>query len=112
MHQPQLHLAVALAAQLGRQVGGPQLLPLHLGLQRANDAHEPRLVGVEDLQRIDLVVHKPAHPLELGFELGLGREVPGHASRSIPSSIMPVIVVVKPSYIGSGRLPRRCSMRL
>src|SRR6185437_3609259 len=102
--------------QLRRQVGRPELLALDLGLERADEAHEAGLIGVHNLQGVDLVVDELAHPLELLLELGLGREIPGHqaplASSAMPSAIMPVMVSVSPSYMGSGRLPRRCSMRL
>ena len=52
---------------------------LDLLLQRSGDAVERRLVDVERLQRDDLVADEAAHPLELRFELGIGREVPRHA---------------------------------
>ena len=112
MHEPELDLAVTLAAEVGREVRGPQLLGFHLVLECADDAHEAGLVGVQDLERIDLVVDELAHPLELGLELRLGRKIPGHDSIAMPSSIMPVMVLVNFSYIGSGLLPRRWSMRL
>src|SRR5437764_1408410 len=69
------------------------------------------VVRVEHFERVHLVVHEAAHPLELLLELGLGGEIPGH-SREIPSSIMPTMVDVSPSYMGSGRRPLRCSIRL
>src|SRR5262249_30239632 len=112
VHQAELHLAVALAAELWRKVGSPQLLALDLFLQRLDSAPEAGLVEIGDFERIHLVAHETAHPFELLPELGLGREVPGHASSAMPSSIMPVMVDVSPSYMGSGRLPRRCSIRL
>src|SRR5439155_6564687 len=111
VHQAQLHLAVTLAAQIGRQVRRPQLLPLDLLLQRPDRAHESALVGVEDLQRVHLVVHEAAHPLELFLKLGLGRKIPAQ-KRLIPSSIMPTMVSVRPSYMGSGWRPLRWSIRL
>src|SRR4029077_4192676 len=111
VHKAELHLAVTLPAELGRQVRGPQVLAVDLLLQRPDRAHESALVDVQDLEWIDLVVHESPHPLELLLKLGFGREVPGH-SRVIPSSIMPTMVSVSCSYMGSGRLPRRCSMRL
>src|SRR5207247_8873674 len=86
--------------------------PLARRLQRTHRAHERLLVEVGDLERIRLLAHEPAHPLELLLEVGLGREVPGHASSEIPSSIIPVIVSVSPSYMGSGRRPLRCRLRL
>ena len=72
MHQPELDLAVALPAQVRRQVGRPQLLRLDLVLQRSDRPHETGVVGVEHLQGIDLFAHEVAHPVELAFELGLG----------------------------------------
>src|SRR5438876_1042308 len=69
------------------------------------------VVESEDLERIHSVAHEAPHPVELCFELGLGGEIPGHSS-VMPSSIMPTMVPVKPSYIGSGRRPLRCSIRL
>src|SRR5262245_6759032 len=111
MHQAELHLAITLAAELRRQVRSPELLPLDLVLNRADGTPEAALVDVEDLEWIDLVVNEPAHPLELLLELWLGRKVPAHSS-SIPASIMRVMVSVRPSYMGSGRFPRRWSMRL
>src|ERR1700682_5115388 len=78
MHQAELHLAVALATKLRRKVCGPELLLLDLLLERANRSREPGFVRFEDLERINLVAHEFAHPFQLGFELRLGREIPGH----------------------------------
>src|SRR5713101_4349029 len=104
VHEAELHLAVALAAQLGGEVRRPEPLLFDLFLQRPDGACEAALVHVEDLERVDLFVHETAHPLELCLELGLGGEVPGH-SRPIPVSIMATMVSVNPSYMGSGRRP-------
>jgi hypothetical protein len=78
VHQSELDLAEALTTQVRRQVGGPELPRLDLGLELANDAPEGRFVGVEHLERPDLLADETAHPPELLFELGVRREVPGH----------------------------------
>ena len=78
VHQAELHLAVALAAELRRKVSRPQLLLFHFVLQRPDRAHEAAVVGLQDLERIDLFAHQGAHPFEFGFELRLGRKIPGH----------------------------------
>src|SRR5487761_718 len=101
VHQPQLYLAVTLASELRRKVRGPELLLLDLLLQGPDRAHEPLLVRLEYLERVNLVAHEAPHPLELGLELRFGRKIPRHLytprSRSwMPSSIMPVMVVVSP----------------
>src|ERR1700737_1047008 len=79
VHQAELDLPVTLASKVRRQVGGPQLLALDLLLQRPDRAHEPAIVGVQDLERIHLVAHETAHPIELGLEVRLSREIPTHA---------------------------------
>src|SRR5712664_2816594 len=111
VHQPELHLTVALAAQLGWKMRRTELLPFDLLLQGPNRAHEASIVGLQHFEGIHLVAHEPPHPFELLLKLGLGREVPGHRS-VMPSSIMPTMVPVSPSYIGSGRRPLRWSIRL
>src|SRR5207248_3013453 len=71
-------------AQFGRQVGSPELLSLDLLLEGVDGAVEDRLVlGLEDLQRVDLVLHEGPHPLQFLFELGFGFEVPGHLKNSL-----------------------------
>ena len=80
VHQRQLHLAVALATELGVEMAGPQAAVLHLLLER-RDRALPRLVGhvvVEERERLDLLVDEGAHPLELRRELRVGREIPSH----------------------------------
>ena len=84
VHQRQLELPVALAAQLGAEVAGPQALLLHLLAQRRED--RPRclvvhVVGVtrareEQVKWLALVPHERGHPVELLLELGLGEELP------------------------------------
>ena len=78
--QAELDLAEALAAELGRQVGGPQAALAHLLLQRRDRAHEAVLAELleDGLDRPDLLAHEVAHPVELRLELGLGGEVPRH----------------------------------
>ena len=78
VHEAELDLAEALAAELGRQVRRPQAALAHLLLQRRQRAVELRTVEVERLQRPDLLADEAAHPVQLGLELGLGREVPRH----------------------------------
>ena len=73
---PSLHLAEALAAELGRQVRRPQPALLDLLLQRAQRAVELLGVEVERLERPDLLAHERRHPVELGLELGLGARSP------------------------------------
>ena len=83
VHQAELDLAEALAAELGVQVRGPQAALAHLLLQR-RDRPAERVVAelAEDrLDRPDLLAHERAHPVQLLLELGLGREIPGHAMR-------------------------------
>ena len=81
VHQAELDLAEALAAEVGRQVRRPQAALADLLLQRRDRALEAVLAElVEDrLERPDLLAHEVAHPVELLLELGLGGEVPGHA---------------------------------
>ena len=80
VHQPELDLAEALAAELGREVRGPQAALLDLLLQRRVDAIEVglRQTVLDGLDRPHLFAHEGAHPLELALELGVGAEVPGH----------------------------------
>ena len=52
-------------------------------LQRP-DHHADLVVGqIERLEREHLLPHEAAHPLQLLLELGLGREIPGHAIFSL-----------------------------
>ena len=80
MHEAELDLAEALAAEVGRQVGGPQAALLDLLLQRRDRALEALLAEILEhgLDRPDLLAHEVAHPVELLLELGLRREVPRH----------------------------------
>ena len=60
VHQPELDLAEALAAELGVEVRGPQPALLDALLQRRVDAVELRLVELADdrLERPDLLAHE------------------------------------------------------
>jgi hypothetical protein len=80
VHEAELHLAEAAAAELRLQVRRPQALSLHLFLHGIGDAPEGVEVEVEGLERDDLLAHEVPHPFELRFELRLGREVPCHES--------------------------------
>ena len=81
VHQPELDLAEALAAELGREVRGPQPALLDRRLQRGVDAIELDLreAVLDGLDRPDLVADERPHPLEVALELGVGGEVPGHS---------------------------------
>ena len=83
VHQPELHLPEALTAELRIQVRRPQPLLLDLLLERFRDAAQPLPAELahQRLERPDVLAHERAHPLELGFELRLGREIPGHRPR-------------------------------
>ena len=72
VHQPELDLAEALPAELGRQVRGPQAALLDLLLQRRVDAVEVGLVRRSSivLDRPHLLAHELAHPLELASNSG------------------------------------------
>ena len=84
VHQPQLHLAHALPAELGRQVRRPQAALLDLLLQRRDRPHQPveaELVP-DRLQRPDLAADELGHPVELLLVVGVGGEVPAHQFES------------------------------
>ena len=91
LSQAELDLPEAPAAELGIQVRGPQPTRLDLLLERAVDAIELLLVEILDdrLDRPDLLADELAHPCELLFELGLGREIPCHCGASGASSVSP-----------------------
>src|SRR5690242_6887451 len=83
VHQGELQLAVALAAELRPEVAGPQALRLHLFLQRldellpeARDHHVAAEVG----ERLDLLLHELFYPIELLLKFRVGLKIPGHAS--------------------------------
>src|SRR5581483_4835952 len=88
VEQCQLELAIALAAEVGAEVGGPQALLAHLFLQRL-DRLAPGtlelgelLVGPHQVEGLDLLTHEGVGPVELLLELGIGLEVPPHVSTS------------------------------
>ena len=93
VHEAELDLAEALAAEVGRQVGGPQAALLDLLLERRDGALEALLAELleDGLDRPDLLAHELAHPVELLLELGLRREVPRHVGTasfgSLPSRV-------------------------
>ena len=78
VQEGQLELAVPLAPQFRPEMGGPQILVPHLLLHRVDDG--PQLVvqwvelpvGIEDVERLDLVLHELTRPVQLLLELGLG----------------------------------------
>src|SRR5205807_6180559 len=78
IEQPQLHLAVALAAELGVEVPRPQALVLHLLLQRFHRARELLLGQPKNLERVDLVLHERERPVQLRLVFRLDREVVAH----------------------------------
>ncbi len=80
MHQPELDLAEALAAELGIEVRRPQSALLDLLLERRDRGVEPGLVEAGDLERDELLAHEGRHPVELLLEGGLGGEIPGHVA--------------------------------
>ena len=90
VQQGQLELAVALAAELGTEVGGPQPLAANLLLQGVDDLAPRPLEGLvllvppDEVERLDLLAHEPVSPVQLLLELGLGFEVPRHGH---PSSV-------------------------
>ena len=85
VHQGELQLAVAGAAEVRAEVAGPQPALAHLLLQRG-DQPLPRRVGhvvaVRDevIDRLYLVAHEAVHPVELRLEFRLGFKVPAHES--------------------------------
>ena len=84
VQQRQLQLAVALAAELGTEVGRPQALGAHLVLERIDDAalavieRDELLVREEIVERLDLLADELVGPVQLLLVLGIGLEVPRH----------------------------------
>src|SRR3546814_12083067 len=81
---PYTTLFRSLAAQLRLQVAGPQLALLDLGLQwpyQRVALRVARVVGIAQhvVERLDLLAHEGADPVEFLLERGLGLEIPGHA---------------------------------
>ena len=85
VQERQLELAVALAAELGAEVGGPQTAVLDLLLQRTDHGHG-RLVALvvriaeHQVERLDVLTDELVHPVELELVVGVGAEVPCHAA--------------------------------
>ena len=86
VHERELHLPVALAAELGAEVAGPQALVAHLLLEGIDHLAQRVVEGWKALpphtrssgsisSRTNAV-----HPVELLLELRFGREVPRHRS--------------------------------
>ena len=83
VHQRELDLAEALAAEFGAEVAGPQALVLHLLLQRLDRASGDRVglvvrVAEHEVERLDLLAHELVDPVELFLELRIGLEIPRH----------------------------------
>ncbi len=78
VHQGELHLAVALAAELGTEVTGPQSSLAHLGLQGVDDGTQIVIDRMECLmaegqvERFDFFAYESVHPIELFLERGVG----------------------------------------
>ena len=106
VHEAELDLAEALAAEVGRQVGGPQAALLDLLLERRDGALEAVLAELleDGLDRPDLLAHELAHPVELLLELGLRREVPCHVGTASFGSLPPRVAGDKTR--GRGGRPR------
>ena len=78
VHEAQADLPEPHAPEVGRQVSRPEALLLDLLLKGPNDDADLVVREREGLEREDLLAHEVTHPLELLFEFGLGRKVPGH----------------------------------
>ncbi len=107
VHQGQLDLPVAGAAQFGAQMAGPETAILHLLLQRADELLVQRIVDVEralqdQVERLDLLADEGVDPGQLVGEIGVGLEVPGHR---------PSPFVRSKIRTGFGRRRRRWSRR-
>ena len=81
VHQRQLQLTIALAAQFRPQVTGPQTLSLDLVLERLDEPGATlgaphRHAQMRD--RFDLVGHEFLDPVELLLEFWIGFEIPSH----------------------------------
>ena len=83
VHQRELQLAVALAAELWPKMAGPEAALPHALLQRPNQFREQRIVNVpliaeHMIERLDLVAHETVDPVELLLELRVSEELPRH----------------------------------
>ena len=88
MHEAQLELAEAHAAELWRQMGRPEATLAHLVLERLDHLEELVVGQLERLEGEDLLLDEAPHPLELALELWLSLEVPGHRPSSGPAGPM------------------------
>src|SRR3546814_13561049 len=83
VHQRQLDLAVALAAERRIEMAGPQALFAHPLLQRLDDLScvlVATIVGCtgcreQQVQRLHFLAHVEVHPVELGLDFGIDREI-------------------------------------
>ena len=80
VHERQLHLSEALAAQFGAEVGRPETGVLDLGPQRFDDPQELGMREIERLERCQFIADERPHPGELLLELLFGGKIPGHPS--------------------------------
>src|SRR5699024_3718878 len=78
VHEAQLELTEAAAAQLRLQVCRPQALVLDLLLEAGGVRGVGLRREVRDLERQDLIADEAPHPLQLRLELRVGREIPAH----------------------------------
>ena len=86
MHQAEAYLAETHAAQRRGQVRGPQTLGLDPLLHRQDHLTDLVIGQIQRLEREHLFPDEFAHPRQLRLELGLGREIPGHALFSLSSA--------------------------
>ncbi len=85
VEEGQVHFAEALPTLLGRQVGGVELLVLHLLAPLLEELSDRALrptdvdhVVEQRLDRLDLLGHEAIGPIELRLHVGVGAEVPCH----------------------------------
>ena len=85
VQEGQVHLAEALPTLLGRQVGGVELLVLHLLAPLLEELSDRALwptdvdhVVEQRLDRLDLLGHEAIGPIESRLHVGVGAEVPCH----------------------------------
>jgi len=83
VHQRELHLAVARAAEIGPEVARPEPALAHALLER-RDQLPPhgilQVVGMLDheIEGLELITYEGRGPVELGLEVGVGLEAPAH----------------------------------
>ena len=89
VEQRELQLAVALPAELGPEVRGPEPLAPHLLLQRVDGLTALALqrdeleVGEREVERLDLLPDELVDPVQFLLVVGIGLEVPRHAAPSL-----------------------------